>query len=507
MADWRAAERFATCKGCRTSNLRAVRADGTDKRVLYIAEKRNGKIEATNTVHLCDGSAASAARTCDFCGKTVRLMHDESGYHLLDGASGTDPHKGRCNKILTKEHQPEPEATEAIKGSDLAEQLKQSIKQQQGNQPASGQQQQAGSLDLAGEDGADTMQPTGSGSGSGESDEQNDEQQPAPDSTDAMEVLARTLAPKLDRLLKPKNDKQAVKKMVEEAVVTTLAERETPRALTLTIKNAETGEQQELGLSHVQLPQLVRAIKRHRHVYLHGAPGGGKGFAVRQAAQALGRPTAYLSLSPATPEWRLTGYMDAHGTYRATSWREAVDNGAIFCLDEADNSSAAALVALNETLANGYAAFPDKEVRVHDLFAVVAIGNTLGRGGVRGHETRQALDMATLDRFALIEWHYDPALETALIKPVIGEANAPILQQWAVSARNEWKRINPADLCPLTPRMLVRLATALAEGDEWDAALAEAGGARFGENLRKLPAAPKIKRVAAQSTVTVEPQQ
>jgi MoxR-like ATPase len=162
------------------------------------------------------------------------------------------------------------------------------------------------------------------------------------------------------------------------------------------------------------LPRLLRYIQRGKHVYLYGAPGGGKSTAAEQAAEALGREYFYISLNPQSPRSDLQGLIDAMGTYRTALFRKAVEFGHLILLDEGDNASAATAVIMNTVLANGWGSFPDGMVKVHANFVCVVAGNTSGRGADPMFPERRLQDSAFLDRFRFIEWTYDEALEEAL---------------------------------------------------------------------------------------------
>jgi len=167
------------------------------------------------------------------------------------------------------------------------------------------------------------------------------------------------------------------------------------------------------GHRHPLFARLLRYCSAGTHVYLYGAPGGGKSTAARHAADALGRQYGYLSLAPMTPESRIMGYMDAQGVFRDTMFFKCYTEGGIFCIDEMDNANDALLTALNGALENDIASFPNGVFPAHKDFVLVATGNTAGYGGTRGHAGRRAFDAATRERFAYIPWVYDEPFEEA----------------------------------------------------------------------------------------------
>ena len=116
----------------------------------------------------------------------------------------------------------------------------------------------------------------------------------------------------------------------------------------------------------------------------------------------------------ASNEFKLTGFIDAGGTYRETEFYRAFKNGGLFNLDEVDASDPTALIVINSALANGYMAFPHETIDRHPDFRIVAAANTWGKGSDMQYVGRNALDGATLDRFDNVYMDYDRTLERNL---------------------------------------------------------------------------------------------
>lgn len=163
--------------------------------------------------------------------------------------------------------------------------------------------------------------------------------------------------------------------------------------------------------AHQVLPELLVALHARCHVLLVGPAGTGKSMLARHAAHALEIPFQALSLGPTTPMSKMFGYYDAHGHYHDTPFRRAFEHGGVMLLDELDNGHAGLLAELNQALALGTCAFPDRMVDAHEDFRLVATGNTYGTGGDRQYVGRQTLDSATLDRFVVIDVPIDERLE------------------------------------------------------------------------------------------------
>ena len=166
------------------------------------------------------------------------------------------------------------------------------------------------------------------------------------------------------------------------------------------------------GFYHTKYPQILRQTQLDEPIMLIGPAGSGKNVAVSQVADSLGLKMYYTN--NASNEFKLTGFIDAGGTYRDTEFYKAFKNGGLFFLDEIDNSDPSALIVINSALANGYMAFPHETVDRHPDFRIIAAANTWGKGADLQYVGRNALDAATLDRFDNIFFDYDRHLEECL---------------------------------------------------------------------------------------------
>lgn len=149
-------------------------------------------------------------------------------------------------------------------------------------------------------------------------------------------------------------------------------------------------------------------------VMLVGPAGSGKTTACQHVADAFGLP--FFTNGALTGAHELTGYKDGSGHYHSTPFRRAFEGGGEYLMDEMDRSDAGAILALNSALANGFMAFPDREepVKAHPDFIPIVAANTYGRGADRLYVGATQLDGSTLDRFAVLAWDYDEALERTL---------------------------------------------------------------------------------------------
>jgi hypothetical protein len=171
------------------------------------------------------------------------------------------------------------------------------------------------------------------------------------------------------------------------------------------------GAVSNVGVQHSSFEALLKIVAQRVNVWLPGPAGSGKTSAAHAVAEALTLPFYAVSVGPQTSQSQLLGYYDANGKYVTTQLRQAYEHGGVFLLDEVDAGSPAVLVTINALLANGHASFPDAVVERHKDFVLIAAGNTYGQGADRQYVGRQQLDAATLDRFAVLDWEYDPTLE------------------------------------------------------------------------------------------------
>lgn len=99
----------------------------------------------------------------------------------------------------------------------------------------------------------------------------------------------------------------------------------------------------------------------------------------------------------------LIGYISiTDGTYFRSLLREAVEKGHLFILDEIDACNPNTLLILNG-LKQEYFQFPDKLVKIHENFRLIATANTLEYS--EEYNARAQMDKATLARFDVIKYN------------------------------------------------------------------------------------------------------
>ena len=169
------------------------------------------------------------------------------------------------------------------------------------------------------------------------------------------------------------------------------------------------------GVLNPVFDDVVTLIAANKNVYLYGPAGSGKNVLCGQVSEALGLKFYYQNTL--LTKFDLSGFKNAVGDFEKTEFFEAFTNGGLFMLDEVDNSSAEALVALNAALANGYYSFPGiGRVDCHPDFRCIAAGNTIGTGADAAYCGRYKMDASSRDRFQFIEVDYCPEIEESICK-------------------------------------------------------------------------------------------
>jgi hypothetical protein len=206
--------------------------------------------------------------------------------------------------------------------------------------------------------------------------------------------MATQLAQMLSQLIEA-NDTEKTE-AIDMAAIERLIDKKVREQVTpITIcENVGKGEFKNIGVQHTLFPALTRLIELRIHAYLVGPAGSGK-----------------TSAGPQMSESSLLGFIDANGKCVRTTFREAYEHGGVYLIDEIDAASPAVLVVLNAALANTKCAFPDGMVERHPNFVLLAAANTFGNGADRQYVGRCQLDAATLDRYAFLDWPYDPGIE------------------------------------------------------------------------------------------------
>ena len=192
-------------------------------------------------------------------------------------------------------------------------------------------------------------------------------------------------------------------------------------------------------------------------VWAWGGAGVGKTHMGQQIAEALKLTFYPVYLGPTTTEAKLLGFRNASlGEYIKGLCVEAFHKGGVLFLDEIDAADPSVIVAINALLSNDTYRFPDgKLYKRHKDFYVLCGANTLGKGAQQGFK-RNAMDAASLNRFAKVEIEIDEALELVLS----GNEN---FTKYVQRVRNHLKSTSKMTV-HITPRDSAIGAAALANG-------------------------------------------
>ena len=214
------------------------------------------------------------------------------------------------------------------------------------------------------------------------------------------------------------------------------------------------------GPLHYCTPLVIQIASLGDAIMLVGPAGCGKTTIGEHVAKALG--LAFYITNTINDTHELTGFVDGHGNYKRTPFRQAFECGGVWIADEIDAWDASALLAANSALANGFASFPDSESPVyqHPDFRMVATANTFGTGADRVYVGRNELDAASLDRFAVIEVDYDINLE----RMFAGTNDRWLERVWSVRKTVNEKKIRHV----VSSRAIGKGARALSIGIPWD---------------------------------------
>jgi MoxR-like ATPase len=188
--------------------------------------------------------------------------------------------------------------------------------------------------------------------------------------------------------------------------------------------------------THAVFPKVLAAMTAGDPVnpFLTGPAGTGKTYLARQLATALDVPYVVLSCHPMMSKAEMIGYMSP-GTNEHVAGPIAeslmMSDGAVTVFDEMDASNPAALVMINDMAA----ASPGTRFRLADgSYAVktarhyfIGTANTFGTGPSAEYVGRNALDAATLDRFAAFTVDYDRDVERDLIAPHLNGSSAAFM--------------------------------------------------------------------------------
>lgn len=242
--------------------------------------------------------------------------------------------------------------------------------------------------------------------------------------SETIDEVKRDVVPDVLRTVKQSTEEECSKFMeksnVIEQVSTTVFNEvvkklssSTPLGPTTIIQLKEKREINKLTeITHESFELVLKVVNEDLPVYLVGPAGSGKNVICKQVAKALG--LNFYFTNAVTQEYKLTGFIDANGTFHETEFYKAFKDGGLFFLDELDASIPEVLVILNAAIANRYFDFPNGKIEAHKNFRVIAAGNTFGTGADSVYTGRFQLDGASLDRFTIIPIGYSERIEKSI---------------------------------------------------------------------------------------------
>ena len=209
----------------------------------------------------------------------------------------------------------------------------------------------------------------------------------------------------IDERLKAFDVEGQIKSMLGDVV------QKASKVITVKLEGDE-GEGERVTLYHKQFEDLLSVVSVGENAMITGGAGLSKSTAVVQVAKALKLEYTSMSFSNQTTKTDLMGFVDANGIYRESGFVKRFVNGGVFLGDEMDACSANVFVLLNSAIENHFMTLPNGErVEAHENFRFVGTANTNGRGAKDGFTARNRIDVASLDRFVVIEWSLDEDLE------------------------------------------------------------------------------------------------
>lgn len=189
--------------------------------------------------------------------------------------------------------------------------------------------------------------------------------------------------------------------------------------VTVHVLKTETKAVVDLGHQHKNFATLLKMSQaktrdgNRLNIWLKGPAGSGKTTAAKKVSEALGLQFQFNGAI--STEYELMGFFkDASGTYHRTAFREVFEHGGVYLFDEVDSSLPKAVLAFNAALANGKCRFPDAMMTRHADAVIIAGANTAGNGANSDYVGRMKQDLAFLNRFVMLDWPLDEALEKAL---------------------------------------------------------------------------------------------
>ncbi len=148
-------------------------------------------------------------------------------------------------------------------------------------------------------------------------------------------------------------------------------------------------------MKHKQYNDLLEIVRANIPLHMISESGVGKSTIAEQIANDLGLEYTFIGCTKGTSEGKIIGF-NSISTLKVvkTLFREAVEEGKVFCLEELTAIDPNTILILN-SLDNGMIAFPDKIIRVHPNFRLIATSNPV----TSEYGARDELDFSTKNRY------------------------------------------------------------------------------------------------------------
>lgn len=176
----------------------------------------------------------------------------------------------------------------------------------------------------------------------------------------------------------------------------------------------------------------------HGPVLLEGPVGSGKTTMAMAICEKLGLEFLSETMTRQTTLSMLMGFKTVTGEYVPAKLRDAYENGKFYLLEELNGGDPNVLLCLN-TIENGFLAFPDKVVKAHPNFRMMATMNDITNAKDFGG--RSVLDLSTLNRYHKI---YMPQQLDSRFEPHLVELSK-IIDKW-LSSRGHTRLVTTRDL-------------------------------------------------------------
>ena len=230
------------------------------------------------------------------------------------------------------------------------------------------------------------------------------------DRDQALDLLRSILSPDA-----PKIDMDSVIETIRQEVAREV-EAQGKGTIQVTIGDRETKVFKSQD-KHYMFPKALRILGATKILALIGPAGSGKTTISSQLAEALDLPFFGYSCTMGMSESQITGRLGFDNVFLTTPFIEAVENGGVIMLDEFDAMSDNVRLVINNVVANGHMAVPNRvdnpmAVKHPDFHLIVGM-NTFGLGATSEYTGRDTVDLATRDRFQMCKLviDYDRDLE------------------------------------------------------------------------------------------------